>query len=136
MSTSSLITDRIEITDLFTRFARLLDERRWDDAGTVFADDVEVHSPRIQVRGIDKVVDFMRRGEVEGEHTQHTTTDLLVEVDGDQAAVSSNSIVYYFRDGQPPHQTGGLRQACTVIRTPEGWRISETRIMPAWIRKD
>ncbi|MEV3961929.1 nuclear transport factor 2 family protein [Nocardia sp. NPDC050193] len=137
MSTSSLITDRIEITDLFTRFARLLDERRWDDAGTASADDVEVHSPRIQIRGIDKVVDFMRRGEVEGEHTQHTTTtDLPIEADRDRAAVSSNSTVYYFRDGQPPHQTGGLRQACTVIRTPEGWRISETRIMPAWIRKD
>ncbi|MGW6336580.1 nuclear transport factor 2 family protein [Nocardia rhamnosiphila] len=136
MSTSSPITDRIEITDLFTRFARLLDQRRWDDAGTVFADDVEFHSPRIHLRGIDKVVDLMRQGEVEGERTQHTTTDLLIEADGHRAAVSSNSVVYYFRDGQPPHRTGGLRQVCTVIRTPEGWRISETRIMPAWIRKD
>ncbi|MEU2176908.1 nuclear transport factor 2 family protein [Nocardia sp. NPDC019219] len=131
-----MIADRIEIADLFSRFARLLDEQRWEDAGTVFTDDVEVDSPRIQVRGIDKVVDYMRRAEVEGQHTQHTTTDLLVNLDGDQADVSSNSIVYYYRDGQPPHQTGGLRQACTAVRTPAGWRISATRIMPAWIRKD
>lgn len=136
MSTSTVIADRIEIADLFSRFARLLDEQRWEDAGTVFTDDVEVDSPRIQVRGIDKVVDYMRRAEVEGQHTQHTTTDLLVNLDGDQADVSSNSIVYYYRDGQPPHQTGGLRQACTAVRTPAGWRISATRIMPAWIRKD
>ncbi|WP_281880191.1 nuclear transport factor 2 family protein [Nocardia sputorum] len=131
-----MIADRIEIADLFSRFARLLDEQRWEDAGTVFTDDVEVDSPRIQVRGIDKVVDYMRRAEVEGQHTQHTTTDLLVNLDGDRADVSSNSIVYYYRDGQPPHQTGGLRQACTAVRTPAGWRISATRIMPAWIRKD
>src|SRR5690242_4487891 len=99
MPTSAPTADRIEITDLFTRFARLLDEGRWDDAGTVFTDDVAVHSPRGgELRGLDKVVDFMRQGEVEGQRTQHTTTDLLVDLDGDQAAASSNSIVYYYRD--------------------------------------
>ncbi|MFG3617109.1 nuclear transport factor 2 family protein [Nocardia sp. NPDC047654] len=136
MSTDTLLGDRIEIADLFTRFARLLDEKRWEDAGTVFADDVEVHSPRIQVRGIDKVVEFMRQSEVEGELTQHTTTDLLVDVDGDRAAASANSFMYLYRDGQPPHQTSGLRMACTVVRTPSGWRLRETRIMLAWTRKD
>ncbi|WP_280334838.1 nuclear transport factor 2 family protein [Nocardia wallacei] len=136
MSTAASTDDRLEIADLFTRFARLLDERRWGDVGTVFADDVQVDSPRIQVRGIAKVVDFMRQAEVDGEYTQHTTTDLLVNVNGDQAAASSNSIVYYYRDGRPPHQTGSLRQTCTAVRTSAGWRLSEIRITPAWIRKE
>ncbi|MFD4462781.1 nuclear transport factor 2 family protein [Nocardia sp. NPDC058480] len=136
MSTPDSTADRLEIADLFTRFALLLDDRRWETVGTVFADDVKVDSPRISVQGLDKVVDYMRQAEVEGEHTQHTTTDLLVNVNGDQAAASSNSIVYYYRDGRPPHQTGSLRQACTVIRTTAGWRISEIRVTPAWIRKD
>ncbi|MFQ6396374.1 nuclear transport factor 2 family protein [Nocardia sp. KC 131] len=132
----TLIADRIEIADLFTRFARLLDEKRWEDADTVFTDDVEVHSPRIQVRGTDKVVDYMRQAEVEGEHTQHITTDVLVSVNGDQAVASGNSLVYFYRDDQPPHQTSGLRLACTVVRTPAGWRLRETRIMLAWIHKE
>ncbi|CRK50002.1 conserved hypothetical protein [Rhodococcus sp. RD6.2] len=136
MSTPSSTADRIEIADLFTRFARLLDERRRDDVGTVFADDLKVDSPRIQVRGVDKVVDYMRQAEVDGEHTQHTTTDLLVNVNGDQATASSNSIVYYYRDGRPPHQTGSLRQTCTAIRMTAGWRLSGIRITPAWIRRD
>jgi hypothetical protein len=85
MSTGTLIADRIEIADLFTRFARLLDEGRYEDADTRFTDDVEVYSPRIQVRGIKKVVDYMRQAQVEGEHTQHMTTDLLVNINGDQA---------------------------------------------------
>ncbi|GAA4622199.1 nuclear transport factor 2 family protein [Actinoallomurus vinaceus] len=137
MSTDTLTADRIEIADLFTRFARLLDEGRWEDLDTVFTDDVAVHSPRGgELRGIDKVLDFMRQAEVEGEHTQHTTTDLLVDVDGDQAAASANSIVYYYRDGQAPHFTGGLRQHFTAVRTPAGWKIREVRIMPAWTREN
>ncbi|WP_084959892.1 nuclear transport factor 2 family protein [Thermoactinospora rubra] len=125
------------IADLITRFALLLDEKRWEDAGTVFADDVAVHSPRGgQLHGIDKVVDFMRQSEVEGQDTQHTTTDLLVDVDGDQAAVSANSTVYYYRDGQAPHFTGGLRQHFTAARTPAGWRLREVRITPAWTREN
>ncbi|MEN3614760.1 nuclear transport factor 2 family protein [Plantactinospora sp. ZYX-F-223] len=137
MSTDTLIADRIEITDLFTRFALLLDEKRWEDANTVFTDDVAVHSPRGgELRGIDKVVSFMRQGEVDGQHAQHTTTDLLVDIHGNQATVSANSLVYYYRDGQPPHFTGGLRLAATAVRTPAGWRIHEQRITPAWTREN
>jgi hypothetical protein len=75
----------------------------------------------------------MRQGEVEGQHTQHTTTDLLVDVDGDQAAASANSLVYFYRDGQAPHLTSGLRLAYTAVRTPAGWRFREARIMLAWM---
>lgn len=136
MPTDTLIADRIEIADLFSRFALLLDEGRWEDVDTVFADDVVVHSPRGgELRGIDSVAGFMRKGEVEGQHAQHTTTDLLVDIDGDRAAVSANSLVYYYRDGQAPHFTGGLRLVGTVVRTPAGWRFREQRITPAWTRE-
>lgn len=74
--------------------------------------------------------------EVEGERSQHTTTDVLVEVDGDEAAVSANSFVYFYREGRPPHRTGGLRFAHTAVRTPLGWRFREVRIILQWIRED
>lgn len=136
MATATPIADRIEIADLFTRLARLLDEKRWEDAGTVYTDDVTVHSPRGgELHGIDKVIGFLRQAEVEGQHTQHTSTDLLVDVDGDRAAASANSFVYHYRDGQAPHFTGGLRQYTTAVRTPAGWRFREMRITPAWTRE-
>ncbi|WP_327115867.1 nuclear transport factor 2 family protein [Nocardia sp. NBC_01730] len=134
MFTDTLIADRIEIADLFARFARLLDEGRYEDAGTIYTDDVEVYSPRSQLRGIDKVVDYMRQAQVESERTQHINTDLLVNINGDQAVASGNSLVYFYREGQPPHQTSGLRLACTAVRTPAGWRFREARIMLAWMR--
>ncbi|UGT62736.1 nuclear transport factor 2 family protein [Nocardia asteroides] len=136
MSTPASTADRLEIADLFTRWARLLDERRWGDAGTVFAEEVQVDSPRIRVRGIDELVDYLRRSEVDGEHTQHTTTDLLARIDGDRAAAEANSLVYYYRDGRPPHRSAGLRQSCTAVRTSAGWRLSEIRVTPAWIRTE
>ncbi|OLT25092.1 DUF4440 domain-containing protein [Actinomadura sp. CNU-125] len=136
MPTDTLITDRIEIADLLTRFALLLDEKRWDDADTVLAEDVTVHSPRGgELNGLDKVVGFMRQDEVDGDHTQHTTTDLLVDVDDDQATASANSTVYYYRDGRAPHFTGGLRQRYATTRTPAGWRIREVWINPVWTRE-
>ncbi|MGK8503422.1 nuclear transport factor 2 family protein [Nocardia asiatica] len=67
---------------------------------------------------------------------QHTITDPLVDIDGDRAAASANSLVYFYREGQPPHQTSGLRLAGTVVRTPAGWRLREARITLAWMRKD
>ncbi|MCT4352322.1 nuclear transport factor 2 family protein [Streptomyces sp. Je 1-79] len=131
------VVDRIEIADLFARFARLLDEKRWGDADTVFTEDVVVHSPRSgEIRGIDKVVGFMRQAEVEGEQTQHVTTDLLVDVDGDEATASANSLVYFYRDGRAPHLSSGLRLACTAVRTPAGWRLRESRTMLAWMREN
>jgi hypothetical protein len=135
MSTDTPVADRIEIADLFARCGRLLDEKRWDDAGTVFTDDVSGHSPRGELRGLDALAGFMRQVDVAGEHTQHVTTDLLVDVDGDRAAASANSLVYFYRDGQAPHRTSGLRLACTAVRTPAGWRFREWGTTLAWMRE-
>jgi hypothetical protein len=137
MSTDVLTADRVEIAGLFTRLAHLLDEERWEDAGTVYTDDVVVRSPRGgELHGIGAVVGYLRGSEVEGERTQHLTTDLLVDVDGDRAAASANSLVYFYRDGRPPHQASGLRLTCAAVRTPAGWRFRESRITLAWTREN
>ncbi|MFE7483451.1 nuclear transport factor 2 family protein [Streptomyces sp. NPDC012600] len=137
LPTDALIADRVGIADLFTRFSRLLDERRWEDAHTVFTEDVTAHSPRGgEIHGLDRLIAFVRQSEVEGERTQHLTTDLLAEVEGDRAAVSANSLVYFFRDGQAPHLTSGLRLSGTAVRTPAGWRLRESWTVLAWTRKD
>ncbi|MBF6353582.1 nuclear transport factor 2 family protein [Nocardia higoensis] len=135
MPADTSTADRIQIADLFTRFALLLDTRRYDDADTVFTDDVQIHGPRGDLGGFDTVVEFLRRAHVDGEHTQHLTTDLLVDLDGDHAAGSANSLVYFYRDGNPPHRISGLRLTCTAVRTPAGWRLRESRTTLLWMRE-
>lgn len=135
MSTNALI-DRIEIADLFSRLSRLLDDKRWEDADTVFAPDISVSSPRNgELTGIDELVDVMRRAENPDELTQHVTTDLLVDLDGDKAATSGNSVVYFYRDGEAPYRTAGLRLTCVAVRTPAGWRLGESRTTLLWLRE-
>lgn len=135
MSTNAL-TDRIEIADLFSRLSRLLDEKRWDDADTVFDRDISVSSPRNgELNGIDELVAVMRKAENPDELTQHVTTDLLVDLDGDKAATSANSVVYFFREGEAPHRTAGLRLTGVAVRTPAGWRLRESRTALLWLRE-
>ncbi len=135
MPTRNPTADRIEITDLFARLAHLLDDKRWDDAHTVFTDDIALHSPRNgELHGLHNVIAHLRQAESPGEHTQHLTTDLLVDLTDDQATTTAHSLVHFYRDGQPPHRTSGLRLNCTVVRTPQGWRLHESWTTLLWIR--
>ena len=132
MPTTARTTDRAEIADLFAHLAGLLDEGRHDDAGLVYHDDVLVHGPRGELRGLDAVIALLRQSRVEGEHTQHVHGDVLVRVDGDRARATANQLVFFYRSGEEPHRRSGLRVACTAVRTAAGWRISDMRIMLAW----
>ncbi|MDA0564754.1 nuclear transport factor 2 family protein [Streptomonospora sp. S1-112] len=136
MSIATETADRLEITELFARLAALLDGHRPEDAASVYHEDVVVHSPRGgELRGIDEVTAFIRSSKVEGEHAQHVNGNVLVHLDGDRARATADELVYFYRDGQPPHQTSGLRTACTAVRTPKGWRFSEYEITLAWTDK-
>ncbi|MEV6621989.1 nuclear transport factor 2 family protein [Amycolatopsis sp. NPDC051106] len=127
--------DRLEIADLFARLANLLDECRHDDAGEVYSPDAVVHSPRADLRGLDEVIAFLKSSEVEGIRTQHVHGDVLVEVDGDHAKARAGQLVHFWRDGEPPHRSSGLRVSCTATRTPAGWRFGEMAATLAWTRE-
>ncbi|MFF4713379.1 nuclear transport factor 2 family protein [Streptomyces eurythermus] len=135
MPTAAPTADRVEIAELLARLARLLDEGRHEDISTVYHHDITVRSPRAELHGLDEVAAHLRRSRVEGENTQHVHGDVLVRVDGDRAEATANQLVYFYRDGEPPHRTSGLRVACTTVRTPAGWRIGELRITLAWTRE-
>jgi hypothetical protein len=134
MSGNLELADRIEIAELFARLARLLDEGRPEDVHTVYAEDVVVRSPRVELHGIDEVVAHLRGSQVEDEHTQHVHGDVLVSMDGDRVLASANQVVYYYRTGEPSDRSSGLRMAYTVVRTPAGWRFREGRLTLAWTR--
>lgn len=133
---STQTADRLDITDLFARLALLLDENRHDDIHTVYTEDVVAHSPRADLRGIDEVVAFLRQAQVVDERTQHIHGNVLVDLDGDEARASANQLVYYFRDGEPPHQTSSVQLAYKAVRTAAGWRFREARITLAWTHKN
>ncbi len=134
MSATTRTADRVEVADLFASLADLLDEGRHDDAHRIYHADVVVRSPRGgELSGLDEVTTYLKRSQVEGEHTQHVHGDVLVQVDGDRAKATANQLVYFYRNGAPPHRTSGLRTARTAVRTPAGWRFSEMHITLVWM---
>lgn len=70
-------TDREDITDLYARLARGLDDGTLDDLREVYTKDVVVRSPRgVELRGIDTVTEFLR--ETTGEHPQALAGEELI----------------------------------------------------------
>jgi ketosteroid isomerase-like protein len=137
VSTATQTADHVEIAGLFARLARVLDTKDHDGLRAIYSDDVVVHSPRSgKLHGIDEVLDFVRQSDDKDVRTQHLHSDVLVDVDGDQASASANELVYFYREGQPPHRTSGLQLTSTAVRTPAGWRVSEAEIKLAWSHTD
>jgi hypothetical protein len=135
MSELSDLQDRNQIIDLVARLNRWLDDGPVEDAATVYTDDALVTSPRGAARGIDEVIEYVRRTSSPDERTQHFTTDLLVGLDGDRADVTANLLVCFFRIGVRPHRTVGLRYAFDAVRTGQTWRFARAEVTPMWFQE-
>ncbi|MEJ3746557.1 nuclear transport factor 2 family protein [Actinomycetes bacterium KLBMP 9797] len=126
------MSDRAEIIELNAKLGRAWDEGRLDDLRDVYVKDARTQSPRGALHGIDTIIDALRPPSPTDERSQHFNTDVIVALDGDQAEVTANQLVYFFRENQPPHRVAGVRCAYTAVRTPAGWRFSRAHITPAW----
>ncbi|MFD5316178.1 nuclear transport factor 2 family protein [Streptomyces sp. NPDC127098] len=134
-TTIAALADRTEIAELFARLTRLLDEGRYDDAHTVYTDDVVVHSPRGGVlRGLPEVTAHLHRQHPEGEHTHHLHGDVQVTLEVDRATATANQLAFFYRDGEPPYQEAGTRLTYGAVRTPAGWRFDEADIALTFLR--
>lgn len=128
------LVDRNEITDLVSRLGLWLDEKRFDEARSIFTEDVAVQTPGGEARGIELVAGQARRNHAAFERTQHVITNVLVDLDGDRATVQANLTVTFVQraDMPEPHFTLGERYHFDAARTPQGWRISGIRVSPVW----
>lgn len=153
MSTTDLVSlnhqlqelnDRQEIADLITRLGLMLDEKRFDDAQTILADDVTVRTPGGSASGVEGVVGQARRNHTV--RTQHVITDLLIELDGDRASARANLIVTFVPDSDEPDARLiigtsepaesrlmiGERYHFDVVRGEAGWRLSSIEVARLW----
>ncbi|GAA4640465.1 hypothetical protein GCM10023196_106040 [Actinoallomurus vinaceus] len=136
------LADRTEIADLLTRLNHWLDDhrvswqddRRYADLDRLYTTDTVAHSPRGTVHGLGELIAHIRHNSTDAQHTQHVTSDVLIDLDGDQADVTANTVVHFYRPDEGPFLTTGLRGAYTAVRTPDGWRLASTEMTPLWRR--
>ena len=127
------LTDREAITDLVSELGLWLDEKRFEDARAVLADDVMVDTPGGRSQGIDAVVEQARRNH-EAHDTHHVITNVLVDVDvdGDRATVRANLTATFAARADTPSFVVGERYRFEAARLPAGWRLSRIRVVPVW----
>ncbi|GAA4632534.1 hypothetical protein GCM10023196_066310 [Actinoallomurus vinaceus] len=123
-------TDHAELSVLVTRLGIWLDEKRFDEARTIFTEDAVAVTPGGTVRGIDALAAQARRSHPDDVATQHFITNPRIEVDGDHASVDANLLVVF---AAPTGQRIlGERYRLETARTPGGWRISRVAASPIW----
>jgi 3-phenylpropionate/cinnamic acid dioxygenase small subunit len=117
-----MTNDSAAVSALLTRLYRLLDEQRFDELGSVYADDVVLEFPRGEMRGLAAVTAKARERAEQYPRMQHLNTDVEVEVEGDAARVRANHLAFHVEpDGT--RFDAGLVHHFQAARTPAGWRL-------------
>ncbi len=138
------LNDRQAIADLVTRLGLMLDEKRYDEASTILAEDVTVHTPGGSARGQQAVVEQARRNHTV--RTQHALTGVLVDLQGDRAEARANLIVTFVPDSDEPRARLvignaeqpdsrlmiGERYRFDAVRGDRGWRLATIEVTRLW----
>lgn len=120
--------DAAEILDVLARYAQVIDNRDWDDAHTVFTDDVVFGTGPSAFTGVDEVRRMVES--VQPYHPHHTCNTILTALpDGSVRAWSKFFIVR--TDGS----VGSGDYQDTLTRTANGWRIAH-RVASRGNRRD
>jgi ketosteroid isomerase-like protein len=134
MTTIETLIDRLEIERAISHLGRCLDERDFEGLRNLFTEDAAVTTPGGTAAGHDALVDQARRRHSDDDGIQHVITNLLVDQDGDHAAVRANLLVSFAHAGpdDPAPFLLGEVYRFELQRTGDGWRISSLASTPTW----
>ena len=108
--------DAAEITALLARYAHVIDNRAWDEADSVFADDARLGQPPAPRAGIDRLRAMV--GDAPATHG-HNTTDVVLDQHADGTVRAWCKFFIVRGDGT----VGSGDYQDTLVRTADGWRI-------------
>ena len=125
------LRDRAEITDLFVNLGRCLDEHDFDGLKAVLTEDVVGTTPGGTQEGRDALIAQARANHQDYDRLTHQFSSVLVDVQGDTGSVRAyvTGSFGHAADPRPERVLVGLYRN-KVVRTGEGWRISELRVEP------
>ena len=91
-------------------------------------------TPGGQAQGIEALTAQARRNHARFDRTQHVTSNVLIDLDGDRATVHANLIATFVSDATAtePTFTMGERYRFEAVRTTQGWRFSAVDAPPVW----
>lgn len=137
------LSDQLEITDLFHRFAAGMDAQDWALLESVFADDaVFDHTAEHWGKGIvedlqvgrQEVIRMMKIGVSRHFVSHHVITNHRMRVEGDRARAVTYLTSVHLDDPQKPkaHEDHGAFYLTELTRTKEGWKIRRIKHIGLW----
>jgi hypothetical protein len=112
-----------DIVETLARYALLIDRRQWAALGDVFTEDATFDATAVGYEFLDGLAQIQRHMGTDAKHpVAHLVLNVVAEIDGDGAAVTSRLIGL---QADERVFVGEYRDA--MIRGEDGWRI-RTRV--------
>lgn len=127
------LADQLDLERTVWSLGRCLDERDFDGLRQLFTADATV-TTAATARGHDALVEQARRRHTLDDSIQHIITNLIIDLDGDQAAGRANLLVSFAHTGpaDPAPFLVGEVYRFTFRRTRYGWRIATLTSTTRW----
>ena len=137
---AQVLEDRVAINDLIIRYAEAVDNHDDGALASCFTDDAEANFAGVPVpgRGGAAIVAFLSSlpggsaGTAAPMKTSHLFTNVLINLDGDEAEARSRAAVYSVRGTPEQVRVRGISYRDRMRRTPDGWRIANRVHSVAW----
>ena len=133
------LLDRAEISDVLHRYATGLDRQDWELYRSIFTDEIELDFESVGIRaGIRRADDWVKRARelfAGFTATQHTSSNHVHDIRGDQASCVSNMQAEHFVGaGARDRWTIGGYYTNELVRTPAGWKLRKVTLTLTWSR--
>jgi hypothetical protein len=123
------LADRAALEDLVARHTLWIDEARWDETDRIFTDDIVTTSLRGEANGIEALIALVDKGHDTIPRTLHNKTNIVIDLDGDTAAVRAHDIGVFVYDDKTEAIAAGVHHY-RARRTENGWRFDRLRVEP------
>jgi hypothetical protein len=138
------LIERAAISDVVYAYATGLDRRDWKLFRSIFMDTIEMDFRSVGLRAgrydADEWVRDAKRLFAGFEATQHTSTNHVVELRGDEATCTSNMQATHFVAREPNDGledgaacwTIGVYYINELVRSTEGWKLAQVTLNVTW----
>lgn len=133
------ISDRIEIQNLLTRYCFAVDDREWDAYRRLFTHDAVIDdrvTGGIQ-SGVEEHIQYLNRALSKVVSSQHAISTIRIDVTGSSASVRAHCfcpMVVDLGESKKDVFFQGLCYQHTLVRTHDGWKISQLIEEGYWTR--
>ena len=132
--------DRLEIAELLSRYAQIVDARDWDRLSEIFIPAAVIDfTPNGGVRDTyPSIVGYLESSLASFAAYQHFMTNFDIDVRGDEAVCRNyvfTQMVSLVEDGEELLADGGYYDS-VLKRTPDGWRLTSFTAGLVWIDGD